>query len=235
MLIANKSGYMTDDRKRQLDESARRRGAQDRELLAKKLRASCNVWVPRYENADLEKIEYPRSLLSAEEFERYLDVRDELRSLLEAPGIIILSGDNGPGKTHLASAMVYAFCDACRESYYCTAIDFYTKLKSTFGEKGKTQEELIERFRRYHCLVIDEIEVRSDSEWENNLLRALIDARHNKFLATILCTNKTPEQLNGDNGTPYLSNAIRDRMNEGGAILHCNWRSLRELGKQAKP
>ena len=76
-------------------------------------------------------------------------------------------------------------------------------------------------------LAIDEIEVRSDSDWENTQLRDLINARYSSLLSTVITTNKTADEINGTHGTPYFSTALRDRIREDGALLHCGWPSLR--------
>ena len=224
---AAKAGVVTPEQERQEKEREARYAEDERRRRARDLRTACGVW-PRYETASLDDVEYPRRRLGDEEFRLYLAVRDTLRTLLEVPGIVVLSGDNGPGKTHLASMLVHAFCDAGRKAKYVRAIDFYRALKSTFGEPGRTQEDLIRRFERYALLVVDEIEVRSDSAWENNELRSLIDARYACCVSTVLITNKTKAELNGEDGaTPYLSRALRDRIRHEGGILECRWRSLR--------
>jgi len=226
--LTHRSGIVTRDRAAAYERAEQRRLDDERRGKVMALRAQAGVF-KRYERAALDDVDYPQSVLPPDEFNRYLQVRGELASLLDVPGILVLSGDNGPGKTHLASAAVNGFCDAGRRAYYCRAIDFYRQLKSTFGQPGRTAEDLVRRFETYELLVIDEIEVRSESAWENNELRSLLDARYARCVATVLITNKTAAELNGngEGTTPYLSRALRDRIRHGGSILECRWRSLR--------
>ena len=219
--ILNKSGYHTPKQAA----AAERMLAEQRDLEVRRLAAQLrrdNGVFPRYAAAILDDVELPRQSLAPEDFENYLAARDELRTLLDAPGILVIRGENGPGKTHLVSALVNAFCDRGRPAFYCRAIDFFAKVKSTFGQSGKTLEDLERRFRAYHLLAIDEIEVRSDSAWENALLRSLIDARYANVVATVIVTNKSEEDLNA-----YFSPAIRDRIRESGGVVNCDWGSLR--------
>lgn len=183
----------------------------------------------RYQDAGLADVEYPRRRLSREHFAHYCDARDKLATLLEARGsIYVLCGRNGPGKTHLAAMAVNAFCERGRPAYFCSAAHFYLRLKSTFGAPGRTAEDLAKQFREFELLAIDEIEVRSESAWENRELRDLINDRYNDLRATLLITNKSIAELNGnDEQAAYLAPWLRDRIRQDGAIIECDWPSLR--------
>jgi DNA replication protein DnaC len=157
----------------------------------------------------------------------YTSVRDQLAELVDHPGTVILRGDNGPGKSHLSSALVRRFCELGKPAKYTTASDFFLELKSTFGAEGRTQMDLIKRYRRYALLVLDEYEVRSDSDWENGVLRSLIDSRYAGLVATVIISNLTVEKLND-----YLQRAVRDRIREDGSIIDCAWGSLRPMRRQ---
>lgn len=219
-IIEAKAGRFSTARRAQLDDVARREADKDRAIRRRRLKAECNVW-EKYRAADLDDIEWVRAN-APDCLTAYSEACVRLRALLRFPGCVVLRGENGPGKTHLASALVNAFIHDERSAYYCTALDFYRQLKSTFGAPGKTAEDLVRRFRQYELLVIDELEVRSDKEWENVELRSLIDARYASMKSTVLITNKTREQLG-----EYLSPAIQDRICESGGVINCDWRSLR--------
>src|SRR5688572_28531185 len=230
--IISAAGYQTPGQAERAAAREAEQTADERRRRARALRDECGVF-ERYRGAELDDVEYPRRRLSADEFGRYVAVRDVLATLIDIPGIVVLSGDNGPGKSHLASALVHAACAAGTRARYVRASDFFLELKSTFNADGRTQLDLVRRFEKYSLLAVDEIEVRSDSNWENVVLRSLIDARYASCVSTVLITNKTKAELNGaDGSTPYLSRALRDRIRHEGGILECTWRSLRgEAGR----
>jgi DNA replication protein DnaC len=215
-----KAGRFSPWRQKQLEQLRARIEARDRRLLAATLREASGV-EGRYASADLADVEFVRRRMPAA-LDDYQAVRDELARMLEFPAMLVLRGRNGPGKTHLACALANAFCDRGLPARYATAQQFFLELKSTFGEPGRTQLDLIERYGKYELLVLDEIEVRSDKPWENQVLRGLIDTRYRRELATVLITN-----LGGAELQDYFSPAIRDRIREEGAILPCEWGSLR--------
>jgi DNA replication protein DnaC len=219
-LFDNKRGIFDPERRKVLDNLKAQSDAREREQRTVKLKAGANLF-PKYTEADLDDVEYVREH-APDCLHAYSDVAVQLRSLAKYPATLILRGQNGPGKTHLASALVNHFCDEGLSAFYCRAIDFFTQVKSTFGAPGKTMDDLERRFRTYKLLVIDEIEIRSDSAWENNLLRSLIDARYASNVATVIITNKSEDEINA-----YFSPAIRDRIRDGGGVINCDWRSLR--------
>lgn len=218
--LLNKSGYVTPERAAEIEAVQRRQEQASRALAASRLRESAGI-LKRYESADLDDLSFIEQAVP-DALEDYRAARDALAELLTFPGTVVLRGDNGSGKTHLASALVRRCCELGRSARYTTAFDFFVELKSTFGEPGRTQADLIQRYRRYELLVIDEYEVRSDNSWENTVFRSLIDSRYGAMLSTVLVTNLTIEELQD-----YLPRAVRDRVRESGSLVECNWGSLR--------
>lgn len=206
----------------------------DRALFADKLREHCGV-MDRDAHAALTELDYPKAMLSQNHFEQYVAVRDDLASLLEFPGTIVLSGANGPGKTYLAAALVHAFCDALRPAFFTTAQNYYRELQKRFGKSDLMDEwhaRLSGRERRtgFQLLVIDEVEVQPGNEWHLNELRDVINERYGRMVATVLITNLDSDRINGVIECPeakYFNTAIRDRIKQIGTILPCRWPSLR--------
>ncbi len=108
------------------------------------------------------------------------------------------------------------------DAFYTPAYGFFLELRSTFGEQGRTQLDLFKRYLSYQLLVMDEINVRSESAWENNTLHYLIDQRCQRELATLILSNKPREEL-----LMYFKGAIASRVSEQGAIIDCDWCDLR--------
>lgn len=220
-LLLNKSGRFTPERQAELDRLAEQQRQENRILAEQKLRKESGVF-EKYVTADLSNTVLPAFKLTPEDLAKYRKATDRLLDLIDFPATVIMRGINGPGKTHMASALVNEFCKRGMPAYYCRAVDFFTAIKSTFNTPGKTLEDLERKFRRFKLLVLDEIEVRSDSAWENNVLRSLVDARYASCVATVIITNKTNEQIH-----EYFSPAIIDRINDGGGVIKCDWPSLR--------
>jgi len=132
-------------------------------------------------------------------------------------------GNRGSGKTHLAAELIRRTCANGRSARYIRAMTFFIEVKDTYGNDSTFGEkDIIERYMRPHLLVIDELQERGATEWEDRLLVHLMDLRYGAKLDTILISNLTRKQLETS-----LGPSVVDRMRETGGITELNWSSLR--------
>jgi DNA replication protein DnaC len=152
-----------------------------------------------------------------------------LRKLLEAPGMLAVVGPRGPGKTWMAAALVREFCRSGRRARYVRAMDLFRAIRRTFGRRGASEQDVIADLARPDLLVIDEIQVRTESEWEQDQLADLVDARYAALKSTVILGNLEPDAL-----VRNLGDSITSRLQETGGILVCAGPSYRGNGK-ARP
>jgi DNA replication protein DnaC len=137
---------------------------------------------------------------------------------------VALVGTRGPGKTQMGVELMRETTRRKRSAYYCSAMDYFCRIKDAFHpDRKERQEDAQKFFAKPRLLVIDEVNVRSDSAWEDNMLADLIGKRYNALLDTVLISNETAEQFEQSMGP-----SIIDRLNETGGIVECTWRSFRE-------
>ena len=106
---------------------------------------------------------------------------------------------------------------------YTTAMNLFSTIKSTYTEGSeKSEREVIKDYCDAALLVIDEVQVRGETKFEDDKLTAIIDARYLDNMPTILISNYTFEKLSST-----LSPAVMDRFNENGEALAFNWESFR--------
>jgi DNA replication protein DnaC len=145
---------------------------------------------------------------------------DALRALLSQGVTLALVGRRGPGKTHMACALVNAFCRAGRSGVYLHAMDYFQELKKTYGDRSRRDESQVEiDYVRPELLVVDELHERGDTPWEDRMLTRLINKRYENELATVLIANLTPGEFEKRVGT-----SIVDRTS---GVVVCDWPSLR--------
>lgn len=140
-------------------------------------------------------------------------------------GTLALLGGRGTGKTQLAAQFMAGFIDVLGGSaQYYRADELFEKLRPS-GEVGAA----IEKFRRMlNCtdlLVVDEVQDRVDSAYEDRELRRIVDSRYGSFRATVLICNQTPEAFAESVGPSIIS-----RLAETGCMLTLPWESFREPG-----
>lgn len=146
-----------------------------------------------------------------------------LRRLVTDKETIVISGDCGTGKTVMAARIAHSYLKNRKSVTYIRASDFYIKLKSTWKKDTKmTEEDFLLQYQEPQLLIIDEIQDRGSTDWENTLLNTLLDKRYSNLKATLILTNKT-----GQEATDQLPTSIQSRINGSGSHLACTWGSFR--------
>lgn len=138
--------------------------------------------------------------------------------------LLILCGDRGSGKTQLATELVRDARMRRDKAKYTTSIDFFLSLREAFrsDKEAPTERKAMEPFVTPKLLVIDEIHERGGSEWEDRMLRYVIDKRYGDRLDTVVIGNLRPEAL-----FEQLGKSVRSRFEEIGTLIECvglNWR-----------
>lgn len=169
----------------------------------------------------------PKRHVSKADLDRSVDgwnnAYDALKAKLGSGFTVALVGKRGPGKTQIAVELMREATARLRASYYCTAMDYFSRIKDGFhSDRTERLRDAQAFFVKPLLLVLDEIHVRSDSAWEDNMLIDLIGKRYNAVLDTILISNQTIEEFERSIGPSIL-----DRLNETGGIIEANWRSFR--------
>lgn len=158
----------------------------------------------------------------------WLERFTKARAVMRTQGILALCGPRGTGKTRLAAEIARDV--ASKGTRYLTALDFFVEIKATFGREAKrTELDVLTEFKRRRLLILDEIQERSENDWENRLLTNLIDSRYSNLKPTILIANLKSEELIESLGT-----SIVDRIREGGGLITVDGASFRS-SQSSKP
>lgn len=170
----------------------------------------------------------PKRHVSRTEFDlratEWMAANGKLASKLGSGFTAALVGTRGPGKTQMAVELMREVTRRLKPAYYCTAMDYFMRIKDAFHQdREERQRDAQVFFVKPALLVIDEVNVRSDSAWEDNMLADLIGKRYNGVLDTLLISNQTVPEFEQSIGASIL-----DRLNETGGIIECNWKSFRE-------
>lgn len=137
-------------------------------------------------------------------------------------GLIVLAGGPGTGKTVLATWLaVEREAKGKNPGRFLTAYEMFSRMKQCWG-KNEDSEAVLANWKRVPFLVIDEAQTRAGTDWENNVLDELINARYSRMLPTVLIANLTLAEAQKS-----LGPRIMDRANECGGVVDCNWPSYR--------
>ena len=109
---------------------------------------------------------------------------------------LILIGDTGTGKTHLAAAIGNYRRLKGEAPYFTKVADLLDFLRHSMdGEPGLTYYEAFEEIKTTRLLILDDLEVGSGSAWTRDKLFQLLDYRYEARLATVITTTSTLQNL----------------------------------------
>lgn len=155
--------------------------------------------------------------------------------IVDSGGIVVLYGGYGTGKTRMAYELsknanppnaTYKVSGVTKSHYprYTTAVNLFMEIRDTYNKGSEsTERKVVEAHTDASVLVIDEIQERGESPFEDRKLTQIIDARYQHEKPTILIANYTREQF-----AKALSPAVLDRIRENGIGLHFDWESYRK-------
>jgi len=103
------------------------------------------------------------------------------------------------------------------------AMEIFLRIRATYTNPEQSELDAILEFTQPQLLVIDEVQQRGETDFENLMLAFLIDKRYDDMHDTIVIGNLTPKAL-----TASLDPSITDRLIETGGVMECLWPSFRK-------
>ena len=134
---------------------------------------------------------------------------------------LLLLGNNGTGKTHLAHAVLKV-----TGGIYRDFDDIATDLLDAQAGFGEGQNAVLNKYSFCPMLVIDEVDKVKKTEGRIGWLNIILRRRYNEMLPVILCGNidlgTLCKHIDLNEGR-----AMRDRIEEVGEVVLFNWESSR--------
>lgn len=166
-----------------------------------RLRAQSQIdWLAAFREASFETFHY---LLPGVQ-EAY---EEALRFARQPQGWLVLEGNNGCGKTHLAVSLAKYCLDEGTIVLFSVVADLLDYLRATFAPNAEEPyDEAFTKMREAELLVLDDLGAEQSTPWANEKLYQLLNYRYNARLPTVITTNKI--SLVG------IENRIRSRLSD---------------------
>lgn len=137
---------------------------------------------------------------------------------------VIFLGGSGTGKTHMATALGL---EACKNNYKTRFVTCYGLVNELVeAREERTLQRIIQRFRRYDLLILDELGYIPFSREGAELLFQVLAERHEKG-SVMITTNLGFADWTQVFGDPRMTAALLDRLTHKAQIVDCNWDSYR--------
>lgn len=157
---------------------------------------------------------------------------DDFADALKVGRCLILRGNPGTGKNHLAVAITKQVLAQGHTALHATAYEIVCRIRETWGRRqpgDQTEQDVTRALGEVDLLVIDEVGRQYGTEGEQIHLFHVIDHRYRLMKPTIVISNKEPDEIRA-----YLGEAAYDRLREGGGrMVHFDWDSHRGKGGAA--
>lgn len=137
---------------------------------------------------------------------------------------VILAGNSGTGKTHLAIALGIAACQLGYKVRFYTAAGLVNELTEMEGERKLSKYQ--KQWLRYDLVIVDELGYIPFSRRSAELLFQFFSSRHERG-SMIITTNLEFSEWNQVFGDEKMTAALLDRITHNAHILITNGESFR--------
>ena len=152
---------------------------------------------------------------------------DNFKEHFDAGRCLLLLGKPGTGKTHLAAAIANQLVTTTgATAIYRTVGGILQHIKGSFDrDSGYSEKQAFDSYGEASLLIIDEVGATKPTEFELATLFAIINARYEEQMPTVIISNLPPKSL-----PEALGERCVDRLREGGGIaLTFDWQSARRV------
>ncbi|ENA37451.1 hypothetical protein HMPREF1487_04369 [Pseudomonas sp. HPB0071] len=149
---------------------------------------------------------------------------DDFRNHAKAGRCLLLLGNVGTGKTHLACAIAdFLIRHRMVSAMYRTVGDIMVTIRSTYDGGEGSEHDILRELSGCGLLVLDEVGATKPTEFEHATLFKIINARYERCLPTIVISNLGATDL-----STALGERCVDRLRENGGIaVSFDWASKR--------
>jgi len=147
----------------------------------------------------------------------------------EAGRCLLLLGNVGTGKTHLATAIAnHIMRTTTATAVYRTVGGILQHIKGSYDRESEYSEaDAFAAYTKPSLLIIDEVGATKPTEFELATLFNIINGRYEEQLPTVVISNMPAGELSG-----ALGERCVDRLREGGGIaVGFDWKSARGRAK----
>ncbi|GGE75813.1 hypothetical protein GCM10011533_30200 [Streptosporangium jomthongense] len=143
---------------------------------------------------------------------------------------LILLGNVGNGKTHLACALLEdVILRTCKPGHYWTFAELVRDVKASWRKNSEeSEQDVYDRFANSELAILDEVGMQNFTDFEQTVAYEAVNARYLLEKPTVVITNLPASEL-----SICLGERVVDRLREsGGKAFDFDWDSYRSKGAE---
>lgn len=193
---------------------------------------------PRFREATLQSYRTGGNARMTAVLERCREFAENFPEHYQAGRSLLLVGNVGTGKTHLASAIAQHVIRAHgAQAVIVSAAQIIRVAKGAMARSAPyTEQDVIKELVGFDLLVIDEVGAQGGTEYERGLLHEVIDQRYQQVLPTLLVSNLPADASSVPAGglslQDFIGERALDRLRQGGRAVRFTWDSARSGASQ---
>jgi len=128
---------------------------------------------------------------------------------------LLLMGQSGVGKTHLAVATLKELIRRGHAGLFCDYRELLKEIQASYNPASESTEMgILEPIRTVELLVLDDLGASKPSAWVLDIIGLVLNARYNERRMTILTTNYFDEDDGADPGVKFPSGEQRKKIKD---------------------
>ena len=129
--------------------------------------------------------------------DRYAHAVETAERFAEYPqGWMVLTGEPGCGKTHIAAAIANRAIERGTPALFLSVADLLDKLRASYAEDAETPyERLLDQVREAPLLVLDDLDSYSETPWAREKFYQVVSHRFHAALPTVFTSDRPPEDI----------------------------------------
>jgi DNA replication protein DnaC len=130
-------------------------------------------------------------------------------------GWLVLSGQCGTGKTHIAAAIANQTLAVANQTVMFAVVpDLLDHLRATFEpSRGIDYDDRFNKIRNTFLLVLDDLGTENTTPWAREKLYQIVNHRYNERLPTVITTNQPDSAIDERILSRMLDRSLSDRLN----------------------
>jgi DNA replication protein DnaC len=145
---------------------------------------------------------------SFETFQGGEQIKTFCEGLIEKATDLVLIGNTGSGKTHLAVSILREHVKRDRKGQFITVPELLMEIRKSYkGDSFDDESRIMGRYAEASLLVLDDLGAEKTTDWSVDRLYLIIDRRYREAMPTIITTNLTLDEI-GKNISMRISSRL---------------------------